>query len=144
MLDGYPYLGFCDKSPFECELFSLFNKPVEDMPLEHDRHGWHLNHETTKSWKKLEQSLRRIGEYVKSWFYAGSLNLPFFHLIEPDIPSKFGYFSAQTTEDAARSGLRSSLDAFVVYSAYLSFLASLCQFIGLSERFPSWLPKMES
>jgi hypothetical protein len=113
------------------------------MPLEHDRFGWHLNYETTKSWKQLEQSLRRIGAHAKDWFYKGSPNVPFFVLIEPEVPSKFGYFIAHTTEDAAQSGLRSSLDAFVIYSAYLSFLAALCRFIGLSERFPSWLPKME-
>lgn len=41
-LDGYPYLGFCDKFPFQGELFSLLAVSVDDIPLEHDRYGWHL------------------------------------------------------------------------------------------------------
>lgn len=31
----------------------------------------------------------------------------------------------------------------MVYKAYLSFLAALCKFIGLSDWLPSWLPKMD-
>ena len=141
-LDGYPYLAFCDKSPFEGDLLTLLSGPAEDIPLEHDRHGWHLHREATKAWKQLEQSLRRIATHVKSWFFDRFPRFPFFLLIEPDIPSKYGYFTTHTTEDAARSGLRSSLDAFVVYTAYLSFLTALCQFqvTGSLERFPSWLP----
>ena len=142
-LDGYPYLGFCDKSPFQGEFFTLLASPVEHMLLEHDRFGWHLSRETAKSWKLLEQSLRRIGAHVKRWFHEGFPTFPFFLLIEPEVSSKFGYFSAHTTEDAARSGLRSSLDAFVVYTAYISFYAALCQFIGPPKAVLSRLPKMD-
>jgi hypothetical protein len=142
--DGYPYLGFCDKSPFEGEFFTLLAGPVEDIPLQHDRYGWHLYPDTSKSWKLFEHSLRRIGTHAKRWFYAIFPNYPFFLLIEPDFPSKFGYFSTHKTEDEARSGLRSSLDAFVVYTAYLSFIAALCRFIGLSESSPAWLPRLDS
>ena len=142
-LDGYPYLGFCDKSLFEGELFTMLSGPVEEIHLENDRHGWHLQRDATKSWKQLEQSLRRIAVHAKRWFDDRYPQFPFYLLIEPDIPSKFGYFTTHTTEDAARSGLRDSRDAFVVYAAYLSFISALCQFIGSSERFPSWLPKMD-
>ena len=68
-LDGYPYLAFCDKFPFEGDLLTLLSSPAEDIPLEHDHHGWHLHREATKAWKQLEQSLRRIATHVKSWFF---------------------------------------------------------------------------
>ena len=137
-LDGYPYLGFCDKFPFQDEFLTVLG---EDTPLQHDRYGWHLHHETTKSWKELEQTLRRIAKHLKGWFHDMIPNFPFFFLIEPEIPSKFGYFTAHPTEDAARSGLSSSLDGFVVYSAYVSFLAALCHFNNPTRLswFPPWM-----
>ena len=138
-LDGYPYLAFCDKLPFQGELFNLLAGSVEDMRLDHDRHGWHLPRETTKSWKLLEHTLRHIATLLTRWFHAAAPKFPFFLLIKPEPPSKFGYFTTHSTEDAARSGLRSSLDAFAVYLAYVSFLAALCQFTGDATDFPAWL-----
>jgi len=142
-LDGYPYLAFCDKLPFQGELLTLLAGSVEDMRLDHDRHGWHLPRETTKSWKQLEHTLRHIAKQLKEWFHASSPYFPFFLVIEPQLPSKFGYFTTHSTEDAARSGLRSSLDSFSVYIAYVSFLAALCQFTDKAGDPPSWLKCLE-
>jgi len=123
-LDGYPYLAFCDKLPFQGELLTLLAGSVQDMRLDHDHHGWHLPHKTTKLWKQLEHTLYHIAKQLKEWFHASSPYFPFFLVIEPQLPSKFGYFTTHSTEDAAQSCLRSSLDSFSVYIAYVSFLAA--------------------
>src|SRR6266704_664769 len=57
----------------------------------------------------------------------------------PPLPSKFGYFDAHATESPTRSSLSTSLDAFVIYLAYFSFLAAICQFeIDTRSIKPSW------
>ena len=95
------------------------------MPLEHGSQGWHLPHETAKSWKQLEQLLHQVAQHVKKRS-SSILDKSTFLLKDPELPSKFGYFTTHLTEDAAHSGLRSSLDAFVVYFAYISFIVALC------------------
>lgn len=99
------------------------------MLLEHDRYNWHLPHDTAKSWKQLEQTLRGIAKKLRDWFRAASPPKHFL-LHEPKFPSEYGYFSSHPTEVAARSGIRRSLDAFAVYFSYVSFLVALCQFTG--------------
>jgi hypothetical protein len=103
---------------------------VDAMPLEHGSQGWHLPHQTAKAWKQLEQTLRLIGEKSKKTLPRMSRNPIFFLINDPELPSKFGYFTTHPTEDAARSALRSSLDAFVVYCAYLSFATAFCRLPG--------------
>ncbi len=112
------------------------------MLLDHDRHGWHLPHDTAKSWKQLEQTLCYIAKRLRDWFRAASPTKQFLH-IEPKFPSDYGYFSSHSTEVAARSGISHSLDAFAVYLAYVSFLVAICQFTGKPTNTPGWLICLE-
>ena len=137
-LDGYPYLPFCDKSPFQGELFSPLATSADDIALEHDRYGWHLTFNTAKQWKHLEQTLSLISFRLKKWFQASSPPVGF-NLTVPELPSKFGYFMAHSTDTEALCCLRSSLDAFAVYFAFVSFIAALCQFTGEARGTPAWL-----
>jgi hypothetical protein len=57
------------------------------VPLR-DRHGWHLHHDTAKSWKQLEQTLRYIAKKLRDWYRAASPTKQFFH-IEPKFPSEY-------------------------------------------------------
>ena len=136
-LNGYPYLAFCNKSPFQGELFKLLVGSAETMLLEDDKDGWHLSYSTAKSWKRLEHTLHRIARYLKEW---PAFNPPSFLITDSEHLSKFGYFSAHPTQEAARSGLQSSLDAFVVYCAYISFMTTYCQLPGSTSDIPSYLP----
>jgi hypothetical protein len=142
-LDGYPYLAFCDKLPFQGKLFALLAGPVDNMLLENDRHGWHLPYGTAKLWKQLEQMLRLIAKLLMDWFQAASPNIKIF-LIHAQLPSKFGYFSAHPTEDTARRSLSRSLDAFAVYLAYISFLVALSEFTSKATDTPAWLIWLEN
>ena len=136
-VEFHPYLAFCDESPFQGQLFGVLGGSVDAMHLDHDRHGWHLSHETAKSWKEREQTLRQIAKRLRQWFHvAGSI-------LEPKFPSGYGYFSSYSTETAARSGLRRSLDAFAVYFAYVSFLVAVGQFTGKPRHTPAWLTCLE-
>ena len=137
-LDGYPYLPFCDKSPFQGELFALLATSANDIVLEHDCYGWHLTGNTAKQWKLLEQTLSLISLRLKKWFQASSPPVGF-KVTVSELLSEFGYFTAHSTDTEARCRLRSSLDAFAVYFAFVSFLAALCQFTGKVRGTPAWL-----
>jgi hypothetical protein len=97
-VETHPYLAFCDKSPFQGELFGLLGGSVDAMHLDHTRFGWHLPHHTAKSWKQLEQTLRHIARRLRQWFRVAG---PIF---EPKFPSAYGYFSSHSTENAAVRG----------------------------------------
>jgi hypothetical protein len=140
-LDAYPYLGFCDSSPFQGELFAPL---AGQVILEHDRFGWHLSHETAKSWKTLEQALRRIATLLKDCAKPASPNFARLFFRDPPIPSSCGYFLAHSTEDIARAQVGSSLDAFAVFFAYVSFLAAVSQFSGQETETPTWLIHLEN
>ena len=140
-VDGYPYLGFCDKSPFQGELFALLASPVD---IQRDRFGWHLRHETAKSWKELEHALRRIAKLLIFCAKSTSPSFSRLFLIDPPHPSQCGYFIAHSTEDIARLHIRRSLDAFAVFFAYVSFLAAVSQFTGQETETPTWLLHLEN
>ena len=107
------------------------------MHLDHTHSGWHLPHNTAKSWKQLEQTLHHIAQRLRQWFHiAGPIT-------EPKFPSAYGYFSPHSTQSAARSDLRRSLDAFAVYFAYVSFLVAVGQFTGKPSQTQAWLTCLE-
>lgn len=137
-VEHHPYLAFCDKSPFQGQLFGLLGGSVDAMHLDHSRHGWHLPHETAKSWKQLEQTLRHVAKRLRQSFYVA------ISILEPRFPSAYGYFSTHSTETAARSDLSRSLDAFAVYFAYVSFLVALGQFTRKPRQTPAWLSSLET
>src|SRR5260221_9494174 len=132
IVDGYPYLGFCDKSPFQGLLLASL------VDIQHDRFGWHLSHKTAKSWKGLKHVLCCIAKLLT--FCTKSTCSYFFCLffIDPPLPSQCGYFSAHSTEDIAGLHIRSSLDAFAVFFAYVSFFVTVSQFTGQETETPTW------
>ena len=65
-------------------------------------------------------------------------------IFEPKFPSAYGYFSSHSTENAARSDFRRSMDAFAVYFAYVSFLVAVGQFTGKPSGTPAWLTCLEA
>jgi len=88
---------------------------------------WHLlPKDTGKSWKLFEQLLRLIGEKLQLHFTAENPNIPVIWET-PAKPSMYGYFTSHATLEAATVAINNSIDGFVVYTAYISFLIALCQ-----------------
>ena len=126
-MQRYPYAPFIHKSPFFGPLMFCFSTPLNQIPLKHDAHGWHLLTETAKSWKLFEHTIRRIASDLKSYFCSLKPGTKIFW-DEPDKPGEYGYFDATPTEQEFRKCLSKSTQAFAVYAAYLSFLVALCRF----------------
>ena len=114
--DRYPYLAFSLQFPFVNQ-WARFATPVN---LIHDRHGWHLPRDTQKEWKNFEHVIRanaeKISEYLKMRFseFNGLWD-------EPAKPGLYRYFSVHSTEAEARQATAASIDAFVIYMAYICF-----------------------
>ena len=126
------------KSPFHGDLLRRLSVPVDRIEVVCDMHDWHLPHQVAKDWKALENVLVFAMKNLLSFFRQ---NHPKTHLefAFPELPSTYGYFTTHKSEAAARSTLLVSLDAFVVYLSYFSFIVAICQF-GIDPRSspPSW------
>jgi len=102
-----------------------------------DQYGWHLPKQVAKDWKALENVLVLSTKRLLLFY---SQNHPKVHFAPcpPLLSSKYEYFDTHATEPAAHTSLATSLDAFVVYLAYFSFLAAICEFEFDTGRGKSW------
>ena len=100
---------------------------VETIPLVTDRHGVHLDHDTAKSWKLFEHSIRSSAAHLLTYYKSLGSQLDIFWK-DPPKPGAGGYFDPAPNPDEFRRRLQVSVDYFVVYTAYLSFLTAVCLF----------------
>jgi hypothetical protein len=112
--------------------------PPGQIPLENDHHGFHLPEKVAKSWKSLEHTCRQIS-FVLYTSFCLDHNVKLV-LSPPAKPSDFGYFSAHSSEEKARSAISQSLDAFVILFAYVSFCIAICR----SEHDPASVSSLTS
>ena len=121
--DRHPYLAFLLQSPFIGQ-WAHFATPIDRIGLIHDRHGWHLPRDTQKEWKTFEQLMQANAERISNY-----LKVQFSELVdiwdEPAKPGLYGYFEVQSTKSQARNAITQSIDVFLVYMAYISFLMAL-------------------
>jgi len=87
---------------------------------------WHLPKDTGKSWKVFEQLLRLVAEKLQLYFSTENPNIPVIWEA-PAKPSLYGYFVPHATREVATEAINDSIDGFIVYAAYISFLIALCQ-----------------
>ena len=121
--DRYPYLAFSLQFPFVGQ-WARFATPADRIGLVHDRHGWHLPRETQKEWKNFEHIIRASAERIVDFLQTQFVELSDLWDLPPK-PGSFGYFTVQSTEAEARQAVGLSIDAFLVYLAYISFLFAL-------------------
>ncbi|KAJ3504452.1 hypothetical protein NLJ89_g7927 [Agrocybe chaxingu] len=124
-----PYLTFMLKEP----LAGLAMHQFSSCPnVTEGRSGWHLPWSTAKAWKHVDHCLRATVYTLSSYL---KLRHPQIDRIwdEPLKPSSYGYFDAHPSESEARCRIADSIDGFVVYMAYLSFLICLGCFVGTSR-----------
>ena len=100
---------------------------IETTALVHDRHGVHLDHDLAKSWKLFEQSIRSSAAQLVTYYKSLNSQLDIFWK-EPPKPGAGGYFDPASSAEEFRLKLKVSVDYFVVYTAYLSFLTAVCLF----------------
>jgi hypothetical protein len=126
-LNRYPYLAFIFHSPTFGPLmgrFAHFNPSV--LIFSSSTRLWHLPADTAKSWKLFEHSIRLVAEKLQLHFTTENPNIPVIWE-EPAKPSLYGYFIAHATREAATVSINNSIDRFIIYTAYISFLIALCQ-----------------
>jgi hypothetical protein len=87
---------------------------------------WHLPKVTGKSWKVFEHSIRLVAEKLQRHFIDENPNIPVIWET-PAKPSLYGYFISHATREAATLAIYDSIDGFIVYTAYISFLIALCE-----------------
>ena len=97
---------------------------VETIPLVTDRHGVHLDHDTAKSWKLFEHSIRSSAAHLLTYYKSLGLQLDIFWK-DPLKPGASGYFDPTPNPNEFWHRLQVSVDYFVVYTAYLSFLTGV-------------------
>jgi hypothetical protein len=88
--------------------------------------SWHLPWDTAKSWKVFEHLVRSVGEKLQRHFTTENPNIPVIW-DAPAKPSVYGYFTSHATLEVATEAINDSIDGFIVYTAYISFLIALCQ-----------------
>ena len=126
-LNRYPYLAFIFHSPAFGPLMSRFSHFDPSVLLRSSSTGlWHLPKDTAKSWKLFEHLIRSIAEKLQLYFTTENSDIPVIWEV-PAKPSLYGYFIPHTTREAATVAINNSIDGFIVYSAYISFLIALCQ-----------------
>ncbi|KAJ3507459.1 hypothetical protein NLJ89_g6294 [Agrocybe chaxingu] len=129
-----PYLAFMLRSPLAGRAMHQFTIPLN---ITEGSSGWHLPWDTAKAWKRFEHSLRAVAHQLVSYL---KLRHPQINhtWIEPSKPSSYGYFGPHPSEEQARCGIKDSIDGFIVYAAYLSFLICLGRFVGTSRSAPEF------
>ena len=129
--DRYPYLSFSLQFPFVGQ-WARFATPVSEIQLTHDRYGWHLPRDIQREWKHFEQLIRANAQRISDYLLAKFSELTGLWEV-PEKPGSFGYFGVQSTELEARQAIAESIDAFVVYLAYTSFLIALYHYYPQSS-----------
>jgi hypothetical protein len=133
--EQHPYLPFMFAMPFFGGAMERFEPFDISMLIEGSR-GWHLPHDTGKSWKVFEKALRMTAEALAIYFSQNHADIqPIWAL--PEKPSNYGYFNVHETKNDAYNAALNSIDAFVVYTAYLTFLIGLCQTCATGWSCPS-------
>ena len=122
--DNYPYLSFSPKFPF-----------VGQWDLTHDCHGWHLPCDTQKEWKHFEHLIWASPQLISDHL---QLKFPWLTglLAVPEKPGLFGYFDVWSTKVKAHQAIADSINAFVIYLAYTSFLIALHHYYPQSSSTP--------
>ena len=87
---------------------------------------WHLPRDTVRSWKLFEKSIRFAAEALQRYFTTEHPDIPVIWEA-PAKPSKYGFFDGHATREKATEAILESIDGFVVYTAYFSFLIALCK-----------------
>ncbi len=91
-------------------------------------HGWHLPKETAKDWKSFEKSVYSACLSLEAYLFHQVHDIH--HIFtRPVRPSQLGYFTVHPSADTALRKVQDSIDGFVIYTAYLSFLIILCRTI---------------
>ena len=125
-LNNHPYLPFMLFSPFRGAMTSRLSTPPEQISLDEDAFGFHLPQDVSKSWKTLEQSCLQIITVLHDFFKTQHPTV-FLVCSDPPKPSEFGYSKCYRTKVKARLALSTSLDAFVLLFAYVSFYIAICR-----------------
>lgn len=139
--DRYPYIPFIFDSAFFGPLMSRFSVFGKASLVEGSR-GWHLPHNVGKEWKLFEKSLRFAVEAFQIFLKAQYPHIDCIWVI-PEKPSHYGFFETHASQDLAYTAVKESIDAFVVYMAYLSFLVGLLQALSTDWQTPSLLALLE-
>ena len=126
-LNKHPYLAFILHSPASGPLMSRFAHFDPSVIVCSSSTGlWHLPVDTAKSWKRFEHIIRRVAEKLQLYFTTENPNIPVIWEA-PEKPSLYGYFVPHATCEVATVAINNSIDGFIVYTAYISFLIGLCQ-----------------
>jgi hypothetical protein len=126
-LDRYPYLAFIFHSPTFGPLMGRFAHFDPLVLICSSSTGlWHLPKDTAKSWKLFEHVIRLVAEKLQLYFTAENPDIPVVWEA-PAKPSLWGFFIPHATREAATVAINNSIDGFVIYTAYISFLIALCQ-----------------
>jgi hypothetical protein len=129
--DRYPYLSFSLQFPFVGQ-WARFATPVGEIDLIRDHHGWHLPRDTQKEWKSFEHLIRANTQSLSGYLQGKFPELTGLWEV-PQKPGALGYFGVESTEPKARQAIANSIDAFVVYLAYTSFLIALYRYYPQSS-----------
>src|SRR5271168_3716110 len=126
--DRFPYLAFSLQDPFVGQ-WARFTVPSDPI---HDQHGWHLPRDKAKEWKNFEHLIRASAECMSNKLQE---RFPEFNGLwhEPAKPRLYGYFTTYPTMAEACQAIADSVDAFIVYAAYISFLIALCRYYEASS-----------
>ena len=128
-LHNHPYLPFMLFSPFHGAMTSRLSTPPEEISLLEDGFGFHLPQDVSRSWKTLEQSCLQIITVLRDFFKTEHPKV-FVICSDPPNPSQFGYSKCHRTKEKARHALSTSLDAFVLLFACVSFYIAICRGSG--------------
>jgi hypothetical protein len=120
--DRFPYLAFLLQDPFvgQWGRFSVPSNPIQDQ------YGWHLPRDKAKEWKNFEHLIRASADLMSNKLKE---RFPEFNGLwaEPAKPGLYGYFTSHSTKAEACQAIADSVDAFIVFAAYISFLIALCR-----------------
>ena len=126
-LNKCPYLAFSFHSPAFGPLMGRFAHFDPSVLVCSSSTGlWHLPKDTAKSWKLFEHLIRLVAEKLQLYFTTENPNIPVIWEA-PAKPSLYGYFFPHATLEATTVAINNSIDGFVVYTAYISFLIALCK-----------------
>ena len=124
-LNKHPYLAFIFHSPTFGPFmgrFAHFDPSI--LVFSSSRGSWHLPPTPAKDWKGFERSIRAVAEKLQLYFTTNNPDIP----VIWETPAKPSlYFTTHDSLEAATVAINRSIDGFIVYTAYVSFLIALCQ-----------------
>ena len=126
--DCFPYLVFFLQDPFVGQ-WAWFTVPINSI---HDWFGWHLPRDKAKEWKNFKHLIRASAEYMSKKIKE---QFPEFNSLwdEPAKPGLYRYSNSCSTEAQACQAIAESIDTFIIYAAYISFLIALCRYYDASS-----------